>query len=36
MTFIEILGEDVIYVNQLPQLRSRHGKFPGLVQLKSG
>lgn len=36
MKFIEILSEHVVYVNPLPQLRSRHGKFPGMVQLKSG
>ncbi len=36
MNFIEILDEHVVYVNPLPHLRSRHGKFPCIVQLKSG
>jgi sialidase-1 len=36
MKFIEVLGEQTVYVNPLPQLRSRHGKFPGMVQLPSG
>jgi hypothetical protein len=30
--FINIIGEHTVYVNTLPQLRSRHGKFPGMVQ----
>ncbi|MHB9069398.1 MAG: sialidase family protein [Sedimentisphaerales bacterium] len=35
MSFIEVLGEHTVYVNPLPQLRSRQGKFPCIVQLPS-
>jgi sialidase-1 len=33
---VKILDHHVIYDNPMPQLRSRHGYFPGLVQLPSG
>ena len=33
---IELVASHVVYENPLPQLRSRHGYFPGLVQLPSG
>lgn len=36
MAVIEKTDEHTIYENPLPQLRSRHAKFPGLVQLPSG
>ena len=35
-SFIDIISEQNVYVNPLPQLRSRQGKFPGVVQLSSG
>jgi len=36
MSIIEKIDEHTIYENPLPQLRSRHAMFPGLVQLPSG
>jgi sialidase-1 len=36
MIFVEKISEHIVYVNPLPQLRSRHAKFPGMVQLPSG
>jgi len=36
MSIIEKIDEYVIYENPLPQLRSRHGAFPGITQLLSG
>ena len=33
---IEYVQGHVIYENPKPQLRSRHGYFPGVVQLPSG
>ncbi len=35
MNIIEKIDEHVIYSNPLPQLKSRHGFFPGIVQLHS-
>ena len=36
MSLIERIEERIIYENSLPQLRSLHGYFPGLVELPSG
>ena len=36
MTSIEVLDHHVIYENPIPELRARHGYFPGVVQLPSG
>jgi len=36
MPTIEILDHHVVYENPQPYNRSRHGYFPGLVQLASG
>ena len=33
---IELLETHVVYDNPKPMLRSRHGYFPGMVQLPSG
>ena len=33
---IEVTGEQVIYENPVPYLRSRHGYFPGVVEVPSG
>ena len=35
-TMIEYVQEHVIYENPIPHVRSRHGYFPGVVQLSSG
>ena len=34
--WLEYLGEHVVYDNPKPNLVSRHGCFPGLMQLASG
>ena len=36
MAVIEVIDHHVIYDNPIPQIRSRHGYFPGLVKLPSG
>ena len=36
MSAIEILDHHVVYDNPIPQVRSRHGYFPGLAVLPSG
>ncbi|MSU46609.1 MAG: exo-alpha-sialidase [Lacunisphaera sp.] len=36
MPQIEYLGQHVVYENPKPHVRSRHGYFPGLVQLPTG
>ena len=36
MTSIAVLDHHVIYDNPIPELRARHGYFPGLVRLPSG
>src|SRR5688572_19070168 len=36
MPAIEYVQQDVLYENPLPMVRSRHGYFPGVVQLPSG
>ncbi len=33
---VKVLDHHIIYDNPMPQLRSRHGYFPGLLQLPSG
>lgn len=36
MSAIEVIDHHVVYDNPMPQIRSRHGYFPGLVKLPSG
>ena len=36
MAAIEVIDHHVVYDNPIPQIRSRHGYFPGLVKLRSG
>ncbi len=36
MTSIEVLDHHVIYDNHIPELRARHGYFPGIEKLPSG
>jgi len=36
MASIEIIDHHIVYANPVPQNRSRHGSFPGLVKLPSG
>lgn len=36
MSAIEVIDHHVVYENPIPQIRSRHGYFPGLVELPSG
>ena len=33
---ISVVDQHVIYENPIPQIRSRHGYFPGIVKLPSG
>ena len=36
MSTIEVIDHHVVYENPIPQIRSRHGYFPGAVKLPSG
>ena len=36
MSVIDVLEHETLYDNPMPHLRSRHGYFPGVVQLPSG
>ncbi len=36
MSAIEVIDHHLVYKNPIPQVRSRHGYFPGLVKLPSG